>query len=134
MEGNSFYDSVFIDFIKEKKNKDTPLSDEFNMGDRIIVNVNGGDVVAQITGIEIHKDTNGTVNKNISKITYRYANGDEGTGNWWTVKVSKDTPLSSPKSFENKKKYTLEDDSRYRFKYAKYKAKYVMYKNNLHNN
>ncbi len=136
LEGNGFNDNVFIDSIKEKKDRDTPLSYEFNLDDHIIVNVNYGDVVAEIISIHLYKNPDGTVDKNRSRIEYRYANGIEDNTNWGSVKkkVPKDTPLTSPKPLEKNKKYTLEDDSRYRFKYAKYKAKYLIYKNNLHNN
>jgi hypothetical protein len=131
LEGDDFNVSAFIDSIKEKKNKDISLSTEFNLKDHIIVNVNGGDVVAEITGIQLRKNANGIVDKNGSTIDYRYSNGNEGKTNFWSFKkVPKDTPLTSPIPLEKNKKYTLEDDSRYRFKYAKYKAKYLAQKNN----
>jgi len=47
---------------------------------------------------------------------------------WSDVKkVAKDTPLSK---ISGNKKYTLQNESIYKYKYAKYKAKYLSQKNN----
>jgi len=136
LEGDSLYDSVFIDSIKEKKNNGTNLSYHFNVGDKIKIKIGVDgemtDVIAEVIGIELQKDNDG-INKNTSKLNYKLSNGETGSTNWYTQKVHKDTPLTKI-SAAGKKKYTLEEDSRYRFKYAKYKAKYLIQKNNLHNN
>jgi hypothetical protein len=129
LAGDGFNDIVFIDSITGKKDQGTSLSSFFNIGDHISVNVNGGDVVAEIVGITKYKN-NETVDTNSSRITYKYANHEKDQTNFGSVKkVHKDTLLTSPNPLEKNKKYTLEDDSRYRFKYAKYKAKYLIQKN-----
>jgi hypothetical protein len=43
--------------------------------------------------------------------------------------VNDDTPLVQ-KDLSGSQKYTLEEDSKYRVKYMKYKAKYLAKKNN----
>jgi len=65
-------------------------------------------------------------------IYYKFKNGEEDKINWgWSLKkVNKDTPLSDSPANSKQKKYTLEEDSKYRVKYMKYKAKYLAQKNN----
>ncbi len=140
LEGNGFTDFVFINSLKEKKinhlstrDKKKDLSYPFNKGERICFKVNGKEVVAEIIDIEIVKNKNGDVDTNLSIIIFKCSDDKTYRIKWRSVKkVHKDTPLSTSIA-TGQKKYTLEDDNKYRFKYAKYKAKYLMYKNNLHN-
>jgi hypothetical protein len=134
LEGDGFNDLTFFDNIRDKTNGQ--LSYYFNIGDKIIINRKVGevwmDVIAEVTDLQRYKNDE-EVNTNISQLSYKLSNDETGVNNWNVKKVHKKTPLT-PMPDAGKKKYTLEEDSKYRFKYAKYKAKYLIQKNNLNNN
>jgi hypothetical protein len=103
----------------------------FEVGDHVILKIDDKYVVVEITGTTIYRNQVGNVDGNTSSIGYKYKNGIIERINWGSVikKVDKSTPLSF-QDISKKKKYTLEEDSKYRVKYMKYKAKYLAQKNN----
>jgi hypothetical protein len=105
---------------------------EFKEGDHVILKINDKHVVVEIVGIVGEKNPDGSVNKNQTVINYKFSDGNIDRANWGSVikKVNKDTPLTAYQDISQKKKYTLEEDSKYRVKYMKYKAKYLAQKNN----
>jgi len=132
IEGDGFNEPIFYTSIIKKENEQKRLSMEYNLDDRVILTVNGQDVVVGVTAIKMVKTLNGPVDKNKSTIDYKYADYENlaNSTNWGSIrrKVSKDTPLSKFPT-AGQKKYTLEDENKYRVKYMKYKAKYLAQKN-----
>ena len=136
VSGNSCTGIIFVDKIKEKKEQKVDLSYFLNKGNHIVVQIEVKgvmtDVIAEVIGYIIRQ-----IDKEVdfykSIVQYKLSNGETGEIFWYQVKkVHKDAPLTLFPAGRNKK-YIVEDDSRYRFKYAKYKAKYLIQKNSLHN-
>ncbi len=104
----------------------------FTEGKKFKFKHEGRDIIAEVVRKEEETITENEREKKISNIILK-----DGSGNEYK-KILGDTilePMPSTTKLSNSsgnKKYILEDDNKYRFKYAKYKAKYLMYKNNLH--
>jgi len=105
----------------------------FTEGKKFKFKDNGQDIIAEVVRKEEETITENEKEKKISNIILK-----DGSGNEYKKILAETTfePMPSTTKLSNSsgnKKYILEDDNKYRFKYAKYKAKYLMYKNNLHN-
>jgi hypothetical protein len=133
LEGNGFSKAIFADDnnIKGKKYPGTQLSTQYSKGDRVIKKIKDQEFIVEITDVVLPLENSSTP---WGKISYKFSNGQTGYDavNWgvFLKKVNKYTPLSENPANSKQKKYTLNEDSKYRVKYMKYKAKYLAQKNN----
>jgi len=127
---------TYIPFNDVKKENPTAAIIEpnpFTEGKKFKFKDEGRDIIAEVVRKEEETITENEKEKKIINIILK-----DGSGNEYK-KILTETifePMQSTTKLSNSsgnKKYILEDDNKYRFKYAKYKAKYLMYKNNLHN-
>ena len=127
---------TYIPFNDVKKENPTAAIIEpnpFTEGKKFKFKHEGRDIIAEVVRKEEEFITDNEKEKKILNIILK-----DGSGNEYKKILAETTfePMPSTTKLSNSsgnKKYILEDDNKYRFKYAKYKAKYLMYKNNLHN-
>jgi len=127
-------DEVPYKNLLEKKKPDANLKipDDYRKNSIISFEKKGKKITVKVTGFSLTYNPNtNIIDKKNSKLLYNDNKSEVNLDEPTLKKEPYGTALTNPlllKSYQ--KKYILENDSKYRLKYAKYKIKYLMYKNN----
>jgi hypothetical protein len=130
LDRESSYDNISF---TDPNLKLAPISiseaDKYSVGKK--VSFYWGDEIktGTIKDVKIIKENEVNIDETLSSLTVKIDDTDKEEEIRFTIGELKLVEESG----SGNKKYTLEEDSKYRVKYTKYKAKYLLQKNNLYN-
>jgi len=127
-------DEVPYNNLLEKKKQDTNLEipDDYRKNSIISFEKNGKRITVKVSDFSLSYIPNTKIiDKKNSKLYYNNNNSEVNLDDSTLKKEPFGTELTNILLLKSlQKKYILENESKYRLKYAKYKTKYLIYKNN----